>query len=332
MLLFIALISGIIEFHGQAIGQIGISDSLSHCSVNMEGEYRPRVEYESVTPTRRLDFVASVRAAIGSVIHSKNTSCRAEIDLYRLFLSYGSERYEVRLGLQQINFGSAMILRPLRWFDRIDPRDPLQTTAGVYGVLYRCYSGNDNAWFWGLIGNSKPKGLETTPTPKWFPEAGARLEKALSGGEMAGSFHHRWTVVEGDTVLEDKFGLDGRWDIGPGVWFEGTLVHTGKRWQGQIMGGVDHTFGIGNGLTVLLEHMITSNHTNGQNLSALSLTYPLGLNDNLSQLTFFDWQEHKPYIYLAWQHTLDNWQFLIAGYFNAAGKTSGIVSRVFFNH
>ena len=53
---------------------------------------------------------------------------------YRMWLRLSTSQLEIRAGLQKINFGSAALLRPLMWFDRIDPRDPLQLTDGVYGL------------------------------------------------------------------------------------------------------------------------------------------------------------------------------------------------------
>ncbi|NQV31202.1 MAG: hypothetical protein HQ515_00830, partial [Phycisphaeraceae bacterium] len=49
----------------------------------------------------------------------------SKVDPYRLWARLASPQFEARAGLQKINFGSATLLRPLRWFDSIDPRDPL---------------------------------------------------------------------------------------------------------------------------------------------------------------------------------------------------------------
>lgn len=332
MLVLVVIIGGFFEFHGQATGQTGIGESLGHLTATADVEYRPGVECGFTTPVGKLNIITSVRAVIAGAIGAERTGCQEEIAPYRMFLSYGKQRYEVRVGLQQINFGSAMVLRPLRWFDRIDPRDPIQTTAGVYSVLCRYYFGNNDAWLWVLLGNTKPKGLELTPTPKWLPEAGGRLELALPKGEMGGCFHHRWTIVLDDTVGEEKFGLDARWDIGPGGWFEGALVYTAGRWQEQMMVGTDYTLALGNGLTVFAEHLSTHAAGVWRNRSVLSLNYLLGLNDNLNQLTFLDWEERKPYIYLTWQHNLDSWRFILTGYFNGNGKTKGVAGRIIFNH
>ncbi|MCK5168244.1 MAG: hypothetical protein KAQ75_00080 [Bacteroidales bacterium] len=73
-----------------------------------------------------------------------------KIKPYRLQLGFSGNQFDARLGLQKINFGSAALLRPLMWFDKIDPRDPLQLTDGVYGVLGRYYFlNNANIWLWG---------------------------------------------------------------------------------------------------------------------------------------------------------------------------------------
>ena len=68
-----------------------------------------------------------------------------------------NNKLHIEPGLQKINFGSATMLRPLMWFDQVDPRDPLQLTDGVWGVLGRYYFlNNANIWLWGLYGNKNP--------------------------------------------------------------------------------------------------------------------------------------------------------------------------------
>ena len=48
------------------------------------------------------------------------------VDLYRLKLRLATAQTETRIGLQKINFGPAYLLRPLKWFDRLDPADRLR--------------------------------------------------------------------------------------------------------------------------------------------------------------------------------------------------------------
>ncbi|MCK4745441.1 MAG: hypothetical protein KAT15_00320, partial [Bacteroidales bacterium] len=84
-----------------------------------------------------------------------------QLSPYRMWVRFSGDQFEIRAGLQKINFGSAVLFRPLMWFDRIDPRDPLQLTDGVYGLLARYYFlNNANIWLWGLYGDDKTKGWE----------------------------------------------------------------------------------------------------------------------------------------------------------------------------
>ena len=120
---------------------------------------------------------------------------------YRMWLRFSSPQYEIRLGLQKINFGSATLLRPLMWFDRIDPRDPLQLTDGVYGLLARYYFiDNTNIWLWGLYGNDETKGWEIIPSKKQKIEFGGRLQIPLFEGEIAATYHHREADISGDSI------------------------------------------------------------------------------------------------------------------------------------
>jgi hypothetical protein len=78
-------------------------------------------------------------------------------------------------------------------------------------------------------------------------------------------------------------------------------------------------------------------------VSALMLSYPIGILDNLRAIALYDWRGKGVYRYLAWQRTLDSWLFSVAAFWNpdtpvslgapgggAAGK--GIQVMVVFNH
>ncbi len=341
--LLLIIITQTVTYHGIASARLNLNKESGRVSGKAEAEYRPGIEAVLPLAIGRFDLEASVQVAFaGSAALKEGTNpyltkeginfrFQHRIEPYRLFLSYNNTGYELRLGLQQINFGSAIILRPLRWFDRIDPLDPLKNTSGVYGLLGRYYLASNRLWIWCLIGNTAPKGMETTPTPGWTPEPGARIEIGLPRGEAGLSFHHRQTAIGADTLPENKFGVDGRWDIGIGIWSEAVAVKAADRWQEQVMLGGDYTFALGNGLTVLAEHMV--NHTDAWlHYSAVSLSYPVNITDNLTQLFLFDWQEHSPYIYLAGQRTLDRWRFILAGFIYNRLKNGGVGLRVIFNH
>jgi len=78
-----------------------------------------------------------VSANLWAAVMSADPGDTAAIDLYRLKLRYATAMTETRLGLQTMNFGPAHLLRPLRWFDRLDPRDPLNLSGGCMEMMTR---------------------------------------------------------------------------------------------------------------------------------------------------------------------------------------------------
>jgi hypothetical protein len=164
-----------------------------------------------------------------------STFTHNDFSSYRIWLRFSASQYEVRVGLQKINFGSAMLLRALMWFDSIDPRDPLQLTHGVYGVLGRYYFlNNANIWLWVLHSNDRNRGWEIFISDKDKPEFGGRVQIPLYTGEIALTYHHRniditksplnQILIGQSSVPEDRIGLDGKFDLEVGVWFESVFI------------------------------------------------------------------------------------------------------------
>jgi len=304
-------------------------------------------------------------AAQGASLGSLATSGKARP--YRLWVRFSTARFEARAGLQKINFGSAMLLRPLMWFDRIDPNDPLQLTDGVTGLLLKyTFLDNANIWLWGLIDNDQTKGWETVPSNRTSPEFGGRVQLPAFSGELALTYHHRLLDTarslvplppgEKASVSEDRLGFDGKWDIGPGVWIEAVLARQDYllyplRWQKMINVGLDYTFGLGNGLHLLAEHLVIDASADAWSggetraLSALSLDYSLGILDRLKAIAFHDWKTGDWYRFASWQRTYDRWTIYLIGFWNPdryqiyAGSRSsnlfagkGLQITVAFNH
>jgi len=286
-----------------------------------------------------LDAEVSFNAyGLASFRSSPSASTDGRIKPYRLWARFSTPRFEARFGLQKINFGSALLLRPLMWFDRIDPNDPLQLTDGVTGALVRyTFVGNANVWVWGLLGNTDPKGWEYIPTKSRAPEFGGRVQAPLLSGEAAFSFHHRLMDPgrsllplpsnEPDRISENRFAFDGKWDVGAGVWFEGVLVHQKFRiypfrYQQFINIGTDYTFGLGNGLHVIAEQLLSSSSTRafgrGESLrfTALSADYPLGLLDRIKAALFYNSKTGDWYRLITFQRTYDRWSFYAIGFWN----------------
>jgi hypothetical protein len=269
--------------------------------------------------------------ASGTVEREQRPVTEATIDPYRLWLRYATPSFEARAGLQKISFGSAALLRPLMWFDAIDPRDPLQITRGVYAALGKLsVASTASLWFWGIYGQSEVKGWEIIPSRKGSVEYGGRAQFPLLSGETGLSYHHRtaeltlrlptYTGNEPQTFdfPEDRVGLDSKWDVGPGIWFEATLTHQHTdlleySWQHALTLGSDYTISTGNGLTLLAEYFLQKYAVTAlgsgrpASIAALSLSYPVTILDETSAIFYLDMQEWDLYAYLSWRRTYDNW-------------------------
>jgi len=357
-----------VEFQGQLSGWAAASRAGSS-NLQLGLRYVPTLSLtKSFAKTYALDAEISVNtysAAMGPGIGHLSTS--GKFSPYRIWLRFSTPQFEARIGLQKISFGSAALLRPLMWFDRLDPNDPLQLTNGVYGLLLRyTFLSNANVWVWGLYGNDDLKGWETTPTQKKTPEYGGRFQFPLFKGEMALSYHHRridpsrsllpQVALEPAPAPEDRFAVDGKWDLGVGFWFEGTLGRQDfklfpLKYQKTVNLGLDYTFSIGNGLHILGEYLINQSSadalTGGDRaeFSALSLDYPLGITDRIRGMAFYAWESGDWYRFLTWQRVIDRWSFYIIGFWNPEsyriianqqGKSvfigRGIEVMIVFNH
>ena len=172
-------------FGGQASAWINFNPD-QKLSLNSGVRYIPQLNYELSSGNRKFDVEFSLNLNANTGIRPFDSlTGNAAGKPYRAWLRYSGRQFEVRLGLQKINFGSAQMLRPLMWFDQVDPRDPLQLTDGVWGLLGRYYFlNNANIWLWVLYPSDKPKTWEFTGTNAKIPEAGGRLQLPVFSGEI----------------------------------------------------------------------------------------------------------------------------------------------------
>jgi hypothetical protein len=306
---------------------------------------------------------------LGYVHDGQLTDSHFKLKPYRLWGRFATNRFETRLGMQKISFGPAMLIRPLMWYDRIDPRDPLQLTDGVYALLSRYYlQNNTNIWGWLLYGNEDTKGWEMAATKKKSVEYGGRIQLPAFTGEMGITYHNRLVdfshtntdrvnpALTEQSVSENRLGFDGKWDAGIGLWFEGAIIYQNSdqlafKYRRLFTFGTDYTFALGNGLHVVGEYFNAefaeniSGSGEGSDFSGVLLSYPFGLFDMLSTILFYDWKNREFYRTLTWQRTYDNWQINFIGFWNPetmnlyqnreketsfAGK--GFYIMVVFNH
>jgi hypothetical protein len=303
------------------------------------GRYIPTINYSIKLPHDKLiDFEGSVNLFGTYATDPFDTSgVDGSISAYRAWARYSTQQFEIRAGLQKINFGSASMLRPLMWFDQIDPRDPLQLTNGVWGLLSRYYFlNNTNVWFWCLYGNDKARPWDIGNSAPRSPELGGRFQAPVPKGEMALSYNFRHAETTGmdSTIIssyseipEHRIGIDGKWDLGIGLWFEGTWIHKniniGTLTNQELLTlGIDNTFNIGKGLNVVYEQMLASSDErafafdNNLMFSALSFNYPVGVIDNLSAIVYFDWRNKAFYNFVNWNHTFKRFTMYLMAYLN----------------
>lgn len=322
------------EFRGEASTLLGINDS-PEVTFRSTLRYIPSLLLNvPLGGEQSLDGELAVNLLLsGNVERNQRPSTESTAELYRGWARYASPQFEFRAGLQKISFGSATLFRPLMWFDAIDPRDPLQVTTGVYGLLARYYfQSNANIWLWGLYGRNEIKGWEILPTKEGSAEFGGRVQIPLLSGETALTYNHRTAELRYDlpaqagssqqmlTFPEDRIGFDGKWDVGPGIWIEGTVTRqsTGALpypWQQALTLGSDYTISTGRGLTVMGEHFLQTYAETAfgpgetVQITGASLTYPVGLLDEALAIFYYDWRNSDAYAFLSWRRTYDSWMF-----------------------
>lgn len=256
---------------------------------------------------------------------------------YRAWLKLSGEQFELRAGLQKINFGSANMIRPLMWFDQLDPKDPLGLTKGVYGLLGRYYFlNNANIWLWGLYGNNDLKGLEIFPSKKNSFEYGGRFQLPIQIGEIAATYHHREVDPDailptpmqiGETAPENRYAMDAKVDLGVGIWIEGALIQKKSKLleidnSTMLNVGLDYTFNFGNGLHIMGEALyymqgkkaFQSDHE--VIFGGVSVSYPLNIIHNLSAIVFIDASNKELYRFINWSMTYDKWSFYSMAFWN----------------
>lgn len=85
--------------------------------------YIPQLNLSTPQSSKGLfDSELSVNLSGNAGMHPFDTLyASGNIRPYRVWLRYSTDQLEIRLGLQKLNFGSALMMRPLMWFDQTIP-------------------------------------------------------------------------------------------------------------------------------------------------------------------------------------------------------------------
>jgi hypothetical protein len=339
--LLVLLLSGKLDgqslgFKGQAIAWTTLNP-FEPFQAQAGLRYIPELSFS--LPAGKYSFDGEISANIwGSAMwQGDSTTLDEQLSLYRMWVKFSGDQFELRAGLQKINFGSAQMFRPLMWFDYMDPRDPLQLTDGVYGLLARYYFlNNANIWLWGLYGEDKTKGWELIPSLKNSIEYGGRVQLPLYTGELAFTYHHRTadptsvlpdSITLGEQAAENRIAFDAKMDLVVGLWTEISLIHqdltyTDQQYKTMINMGMDYTFGLGNGLNMMAEGFGylqgegPFSNEEGLAFGLLSATYPINIIHNVSAMLFYDFTNQDFYRFINWSMAYDKWSFYVMGFWN----------------
>lgn len=313
--------------------QARLFDTTTAYRVATQALYRPQLS-ATIASLDAASIDSEVAYQVRSSFQLQNSAGDADIkgEFYRAWLRYSGAQYEARIGLQKINFGAALMLRPLQWFDTIIPTDPAKNTQGVYALLGRYYMlNNANFWLWLINPDEDNQSISFAHNDDGIAWGG-RAQYPLPLGEAALSYLHRGlSHTTYDT--EQRLGFDWRGDIGIGLWLEASasrLRGTDTHRASATTVGADYTIAAGNGIQITAEHMRAAedwqllNLWNHAQASSLMLSYPLNLLDSLSGILAYDWKREKLQGYASVSRAYD----LITLYCNVYwtpldGETSG---------
>lgn len=92
--------------------------------------------------------------------------------------------------------------------------------------------------------------------------------------------------------------------------------------QSYLTLGIDYTFGLGNGLNMAFENMLSTYDQdafafkNTANMTATSLNYPLGYFDNISVMLYYSWESDDFSLFLNYEHQFKKFTGYIMAYYN----------------
>jgi len=239
---------------------------------------------------------------------SDSTETFQDFDLYRAWLRFGSPQTGLRIGKQKISFGSARILRPLQWFDELDPLDKSEYTNGVWAALFSQNWLNNNSII--LWAQTDPSSLHLSEEH----DLGGRLQIVNPVGETAISLNTKRSLAEYNNY---KLGFDHRWDGIIGAWIEACgsfqehSIHKDK-YSTAITLGMDWTLSVGSGLALTLENELLHEGTAApkmlhysNDLVALLASYPLGILDTVTLLNIYETRSSTNSTQLIWRRAYD---------------------------
>ena len=329
-------------FSGRAYLDLEESDPWQQCELLWQPEMYARVGNED-----GLTFTGDISLQNKLDLIVEPVDLKPEV--YRLWGSASFGGTDLRVGLQKLNFGTARIIRPEQWFDELRALDPLEETNGVRAaVLKQYFSYRSGIWLWGVLTKNPFSGLEFRDDDPDNTNLGGRIEFPLPGVETGVSFNAIDLSAEsGLKAKEYQLGFDLRYDGKFGAWIEGSgtkndgyPIWSSTGYQTSLTLGTDYTIGLGNGIYLLQETNVTHSTLSGLpdlkhvlTQTALLISYPPGLLDNLQFLILYDYDSNLN-ISLLWQRSYDYWSWelgLNQSFIRGESRKPGLSFRLNYN-
>lgn len=255
---------------------------------------------------------------------------------YRNWLRLTNQATELRIGLQRINFGTAQILRPLKWFDNLSYQDIFERSEGVNAMLFKQFFGNSSSvWLWSVLPEDVISDEFSIKDIEQRLEYGGRIQYPFPYIQPGLSWNYKTLYANGsDSGREYRFGLDTRFDHFIGMWtetavFRTDLLDSEDAWMASNTLGMDYTVSIGNGLYLMSEtNMNHMGYAGWEAMepqtvtSALAMTYPLGILDSVIFTILREWKNDHGRYDMLFRRTYDHLGFEIGAGFSSI-KSSG---------
>ena len=132
---------------------------------------------------------------------------------------------------------------------------------------------------------------------------------------------------------ENKFGFDAKWDVEIGIWVEASysfLTEPVGLYKNQLFAtlGMDYTFGLGNGLNVIMEHLVYNFSEQPfafkapGHFTASILSYPLGLDDQINSVLYYNWEQENFSFFMNYQHRFSRVTAYLMAFYIPEGQAS----------
>ncbi|MDH5560612.1 MAG: hypothetical protein OEY59_07125 [Deltaproteobacteria bacterium] len=287
LLLLVPLVFGAAQTWGQELSYKGeLSGMFSTVENQAQNDWLVRYLPEIIVKSegdKTWTWDASLAAYLYAYDSPAHEAAR-NAEIFRAWLRIYDETTEYRLGLQELSFGPAQLLRSLQWFDSKNPLDPTSFTKGVKGALARVSTDDNSAyWLWGLYGNEDLYALTLFVSDMKQPEFGGRAQFSEDMAEWGLSFHQRHAILTpGTSVNENRLGLDLKLDMEyNGLWLESMMINrdAGLPYSARerlATLGIDYSLDfIAEGVTLVLEHHRAESRTAATNYESSAINNAL---------------------------------------------------------